>query len=320
MTAPTTRLLLAAGLLAAGLSTAGSAQAAGDRPWNFSLRGWGGYDTNVAQVSINDTTFDSSAGDSSSTVFGLMAAGDYRLLKGSNWQIGVNGSVVQTINADDTLSDFNLTTFSPGLTARYDFRALGKPARLSGSFGMHWDYLGGHSFAMGENVNLDFSVQPTWTSEIGLFASLSHSDFKDDGPEPAKSSRDGITYRSGLRATKAFNRNRQAISASASWMQNQSDGSNFDYRGPAASLQLISYLYGPWAAALSFSYSHTEYYNYAVDPKRESDNYSTRLSIYGPLTKNLSADVSVGWNRNQAEPEAFRSDRINVTAGVTYAF
>lgn len=312
--------LILAGLVATGLYSPGTAHAAADRPWNLTLRSWGGYDTNVAQVSTNDTTFDTSAGKSSTTAFGLMLAGDYRLMRGANWQVSANGSALQTLNADAKLNDFNLTTFSPGLAAKYDFGAGGKPARLVGSFGMHWDYLGGHSYAMGENAGIDVSIKQSMSSEFGLFTSFAHSNFKDDGLEPERSSRDGNTYRSGLRATKAFNRNHQAIMASASWVQNRADGANFDYRGPAASLQLVSYLYGPWAGALSFGYVHAEYYNYTVEPKRESNNYNTRLSIYGPLTRKLSADVSVGWNRSEADPEAFRSDRINVTAGVTYAF
>lgn len=312
---------LLAGLCLALLGiTAAPATAAESRPWNLSLRGWGGFDSNVALVAEGDTTFDSSAGKSSSSVYGLLLAGDYRLYRQGRWHVAGTGSVTQTLNGDTTLNDFNLTSGNAGVAAQYKFRAAGRPAKLATNLGLRWDLLGGQSYGNGQVLSLDLSLRPTRSSDLGWFAAASRNNFTDDGAEPALSSRDGVLYRSGLRGMLAFNGNRQAISASASWQQNQAKGDNFDFRGPAASLQLTSYLVGPWAVALSGGYSQTEYFNYTVPPQRESKNYDGRLVFYGPLSRNLSADLSLGWSRSEAKPEAFQSERKNLTVGVTYAF
>lgn len=313
-------------LLVAGLATAGlfaalpEARAAEARPWNLSLRGWGGYDSNVAQVATDDTTFSGDGGHSSSSVYGLMLAGDYRLYRAGRWQVTGTGSLLQTINGDSDLNDFNLTSFSPGVAARYSFRAGSKPAKLSTSLGLRWDALGGDRYAQGQSLNLDLSLKPSRASEVGWFASGSSNDFAEDGSQPELSSRDGIVYRSGLRGSLNFNNNRQALSGSLAWQENQAEGDNFDYRGPAAALQLRSYLVGPWSGALSLGCSRAEYFHYATTPQRESKNRDLRLSFYGPLAANLTADLSLGWGRSKAEPTAFQSERKNLTVGVTYAF
>lgn len=317
---PTLSRTLVAGLLVTALGAAtGTARAADDRPWNLTLRGWTGYDSNVAKVADDDNTFDS-GGKSSSNVYGGMLAGNYRLYREGRWQLTGNASILQTRNADRDLDAFDLTTVATGLSARYQFRLAGLPARLNSNLGLHWDWLGGDSYGNGQSLAFDLSVRPTRASELGWFASASHSNFIDDGSQPALSSRDGIRYASGFRGLVAFNGNRQALSSSVSWQENHAEGDNFDYRGPAASVQLTSYLVGPWAMALSGGYSRTEYTHYAVPPARESDNYNARLSVYGPLTSHLSADISLGWSRSKAEPDAFRSERKNLTVGVTYAF
>lgn len=286
------------------------------RPWNLSLRAFASRDSNVP-LAATDTVF---TGERSSNVFGVGLSGDYRLYRGGRWTVAATGAVQQTYNGDSSLKEFNLTSASPGLLARYAFRALGRPARLTMSYAARRDWLGGSGFAAGHAATLDAGMRPSRSTEVGAFVAAGTNDFDDDGPNPDLSSRDGASYRAGLRGTMGFNRNRQAIRASLAYVKNDAKGANFVFSGPAASLQLMSYVAGPWALAASASYAKADYTNFAVEPRRESRTKDYRLALYGPLTRKLSADLSVGRSYYDSNQSVFEAKRKNVSLGVAYLY
>ena len=280
------------------------------------LRTFMSRDSNVA-LAADETTF---SGERVTTVFGAGLSGDYRLYRDAEWTFGATGTALQTYNADGNLRDFNLTSVAPGLVARRAFRVNDRPAALTMNYAAHRAWLGGSGFSSGHQFAADVGVRPSFTLDLGAFGGVGYTEFDDQGPSPASSSRDAISYRGGLRAAKSFNRNRQAIQASLMYVKNDAKGANFVFEGPAANLQFTSYLVGPWAVAVGVGYSSVEYTNYEPLPRRESTSTDYRLTVFGPLSKKLGADVSFSRSQYGSNQSAFRADRENITLGLTYSF
>lgn len=293
-----------------------AAQPVEPRPWNLSVRTFASHDTNVP-LAATETTF---SGNQSTNVFGLALSGDYRLYRAGQWTVAATGAIQQTRNGDPALRDFDLTSVAPGLVARYGFRLSGRPSTLSMTYGARRDWLGGSGYATGHAAGADLGVRTSYSASVGAFAYVAYNDFDDDGPDAAFSSRDAVSYRAGIRGIKSFNGNRQGIQGTLSYMKNDAKGANFVFQGPAASLQFMSFIWGPWAAAAIASFASTDYTNYAVTPRRESRTRDYRLAVFGPLSRKLSADLSIGRSEYRANQAAFEAKRENISLGITYAF
>jgi len=292
------------------------AQSPEPRPWNLSLRAFASHDSNVV-LAADDNSF---SGDSKSNVFGVGLSGDYRLYRDAQWTIGATGSLQQTYNGDSSLRDFNLTSFAPGLVARRAFRLNNRPAKLTLNYAARRDWIGGSGFASGHTASVDVGVRPTRETDIGVFSSVSSSNFDDEGPDPALSSRDAVSYRSGVRGAVGFNRNRQSLQGSVSYVKNDAKGANFVFEGPAAGVQFMSLVWGPWAVAASANYSKVDYTNFAVTPRRESTTHDYRVVLFGPLSRKLSADVSYSRSYYDSNQSAFEARRNNISVGLTYSY
>jgi len=260
------------------------------------------------------------SGNKSANVLGLGLNGDYRLYRDDRLLVAATGAIQQTRNGDPALREFDLTSVSPGVLARYGFRLGGRPSTLSMVYAARRDWLGGSGYATGHVANLDVGVRPARGAEIGVFGAVGYTDFDDDGSDPGITSRDALSYRVGLRGTKAFNRYQQALQGSAFYAKNDAKGANFVFEGPGASVQAMSFFWGPWAVAASGSYASTTYTNFAATPRRESTVKDYRLTVFGPLSRKLSADLSYGRSHFQSNQEAFEAKRQNVSLGFTYAF
>lgn len=311
---PTTRRIAAA--CAFILCASAHAAPPDARPWNLAVRASVSHDSNVP-LAATDSTF---AGEKSSTVFGLGATGDYLLYKGARWSVKATGALQQTRNADSSLREFDLTSLSPGIQAQRSFRLAGRPARLSLGYAARRDWLGGSGYATGQGATIDIGVRPKFATELGVFASASGTNFDDEGPDPALSSRDAVAYSAGVRAMHGFNSNRQAVRATLAYVKNDAKGANFVFDGPSAGVQFLSYLYGPWAMAASASLARADYTNFAVDPRRETRIRDYRLVFFGPLSRKLSADLSLGRTEHRANQAIFEADRKYFSLGVTYSF
>lgn len=307
------KALLAASLVA---PAACLAQAPADRPWQLQVRGSVSHDTNVP-LAATETSFQD---ERSSTVLGLAAQGEYRLYRNGPWNVGLAGAAQQTRNTDARLREFDLTSLAPGLYARRTLRIAGRPALVRLGYGVRRDWLGGSEYASAHSASVDASVRPAFSTELGAFAAVSQADFRDDGPLPELSSRDGRTYRFGVRGTRGFHGNRRAVQTVLGYVKSDTDGANFVFRGPSASAQFISQIYGPWAFSAGISHTRVDYPNFAVEPRRETRATDYRLVLFGPLTRKLGADISLTRSRQSSNQAAFEAKRTNLSLGLTYAF
>jgi hypothetical protein len=303
-------------LCTAGFCHLPAAQSPEPRAWNLLVRVSGSHDSNVP-LAATETEF---SGNKSTNVLGLGVNGDYRLYRDDRLIVAATGALQQTRNGDPALREFDLTSASPGLVARYALRLGGRPARLTTAYAARRDWLGGSGYATGQVLTADVGVRPARATEVGVFGSVAYTNFDDDGTEPATTSRDAVNYRGGVRGVMAFNRYRQALQASVSYVKNDADGANFVFTGPAANVQVTSLVWGPWGASVSAGYARMTYTSFASEPRRESTLKDYRLIVSGPLARKLAADLSYGRSYYDSNQQAFEAKRQNVSLGFTYAF
>lgn len=295
---------------------AGAAAAEEPRPWNLAARFSATHDTNVP-LAATETAF---SGNRSTNVLGLGLSGDYRLYRQDTWTVAATGGLQRTYNGDPALRDFDLTSVAAGVAAVDTFRLYGKRAALTMNYAARRDWLGSTGFSSGHVASVDFSLRPTFSTSYGAYAIVGVNDFDDDGPQPEFSSRDGVSYRTGIRAVKGFAGNRRSIQANLAYAKYDADGANFVFDGPAGSLQFMSYVFGPWAAAFTASRAYVRYTNYAVEPRRENRITDYRFALYGPLSRQLSVDLSYGRSKYDSNEATFEAKRENISLGVTYVF
>ena len=202
------------------------ASAAADKPrsWDFSMRGFVGYDDNVALNSEDDAAED----EDDSFSLGMAMAGVWRFYEDLNLTAGVGGSAFHKEQLDSDADDFSVTSVAPRLFAEYRGWPTDIPTRTGASYGYRRDWLDGSGFSTSHRFDLSVSVRPNRELEVGPIFSFTFKDFDDDGDDPARTSRDAVRFAAGLGASYDFGRGAPRVAGSYQYRQAFADGDDFD--------------------------------------------------------------------------------------------
>lgn len=287
------------------------------RDWDASARLFAIQDSNVP-LAGNGSGF---AGSTKSPTFGLALNGSKDLhAENRGWRIALVGSVSQTYQSESALRDFDVSSLSGGLSASRNLPLGSVPSKLTLGYQFSQNWLGGSPFQNGHNLNGDLTASIVSRLKLGVSASVSSSNFRDDGTQPATTSRDSRGHNIGVHADLGFNNNRQALSASLTRQRVNASGSNFDVDGNTAALGFRSFIVFPWVVAINASHSSSDYVSYISIPQRTASTDNLSLTLAGPIARNWSADLTWNASRYGSDLDAYRASRQQVIAGLGYRF
>jgi len=287
------------------------------RDWDASARLFAIQDSN-APLAGNGSGF---AGSTKGPTYGMALNGSKDLyVANRGWRVALVGSATQTYQSESALRDFDVASLSGGLSASRNLPLGGIPSRLTLGYQFSQSWLGGSPFQNGHNANGDLTASFGRRLKLGVSAGVSSSDFRDDGTQPATTSRDSRGHNIGAHADLGFNNNRQALSASFTRQRINASGSNFDVDGNTAALGFRSFVVFPWVVMVNASRSSSDYVSYINIPQRTAKSDNLSVTLAGPIARNWSADLTWNTSRYGSNLDAYRASRQQVMAGLGYKF
>ena len=305
-------------LLLSTLPTLAQAQTApAVRNWDASARLFAIQDSN-APLAGNGSGF---AGSTKGPTYGLAFNGSKDLhVANRGWRVALVGSASQTYQSEPALRNFDVASLSGGLSASRNLPLGSVPSRLTLGYQFSQSWLGGSRFQNGHNANGDLTASIGSRFKLGVSAGVSSSDFRDDGTQPASTSRDSRGHNLGVHADLGFNNNRQALSASLTRQRVNASGSNFDVDGNTAALGFRSFIVFPWVVAVNASHSTSDYVSYIGIPQRAAKSDNLSVTLAGPIARDWSADLTWNASRYGSNLDAYRTSRQQVMVGLGYKF
>ena len=300
--------------LSAQLSTPDAETA--PRPWDFSLRFFTGYDSNVPLV---PKSTDFQGAHRATWTLGAGAAGSYRLLQEKKYELGAGGSFVQTWN-NSGLDKFDLTSFAPRLFGAYFFELGRMPGQMEMAYDFRLDSLGGIQFEESHTLSWDLGILPLPRLSTGVYYHLAFEDFHEKGADPQLTSRDAVNHAVGVKGTYSFGYHRPSISVGYQFSHNNADGRNFTFDSNGLWVKFITPLIKPVKLILDAGYASQDYTRFTPQPVRTQDNQNYGVTLTTPLTRHLSADLGYKFARYIGSQTQFSAERHIVTLGFTYDF
>ena len=299
------------------VQTPPNTQLASPRPWDASLRIFGESDDNVPLQPLAGSAF---AGHKRSLGGGVYAAGAYRFLQQSPWQIGVDGGVMQTGYLESNVSRFNLTSVAPRVFADYSTPLFGVPSTIELAYAGHYDWFRGKPFfwSHGPQASVDLSLTP----EIDLigYYHLNYEQFNSDGPNPNATSRDAFDHRAGAAASYWFDHDQHAVALGYEFRRNDAQGANFILNAHRVYGRFWTQLVGPLSMALEAGYTHEDYNHFTTSPKRKQDDQYYRGVLYLAVAGHVTIDVYYSYHKLHGTRTTFDAQRNTAGAGLTYRF
>jgi hypothetical protein len=286
------------------------------RPWDFSLRLLTEFDDNVPLVS-DASTF---SGDKDSIKFGVVASGSYIIVRNAAWQAGFGGTVMQTVNIDSDVNDYNLTSLSPSFFARYYFDLRGRPAETEMAYTLRADWLGGNRYATSNVLLWDLRFHPRPAIRAGIYYHLFFDDFTLEGTEPVRTSRDADRHALGVKGTYTFSQGLRAITVNYEYGKNNAEGSNFVFSSHKIAGRFTTRLMPPLWLVLDVSFTDQDYTDYTPQPRRTQDNLYYRVMLLLPVSVDLTFDLSFSRSKYNGSQSRFDAERDRLGLGATFTF
>lgn len=287
------------------------------RDWDASARMFAIQDSN-APLAGNGSGF---SGSTKGPVFGLALNGSKDLyVENRGWRVVLLGGATQTYQSASALRNFDVTSASAGLSANRNLPLGSIPSKLTVGYQFSQTWLGGSAFQNGHNASGDLTASINSRFRLGVSASASSSDFRDDGAQPATTSRDSRGHNIGVHADLGFNNHRQALSASLTRQRVNANGSNFDVDGNTAAVGFRSFIVFPWVVAVNASRSSSDYVSYISIPQRTAKADNLSVTLAGPIARNWSADLTWNASRYGSNLDAYAASRQQVAVGLGYRF
>lgn len=310
------------------------------RPWDLSIRIFGGYNDNVPLVPYSTFCrgpFERCAKES--FYGGFTTIGSYRLIQNREWLAGVELSFDQVFydknigNAHSSSDprDYNLTSLNPSVFGRYFFGFRYGSWVLPMSVGMTYSYQSEWLPIKGpliwhasvHTLKWDLGADVTRKLQVKIDYSVSFEDFNRHNSIEA---RDATTQSVGLSGTYSFHGGLRQITLGYQYGTSNAESRNFDIENShGIKARFRTRVYGPFWLVLDAGTTWEDYKGFIADfippPGREwqrIDEYGAQL-LYA-VTRHITFDLFykyTNWDSNQRQ---FQAHRNNGGIGLTYRF
>jgi hypothetical protein len=303
------------------------------RPWDLSIRAFVGYNDNVQLVPDSSPFF---VGDHKSAVMGLQVRGLWRLEPMDGLTITPVVQLEQTFHTDDAQSvgtpnvstndanDYDLTVIAPGLEGRYAFAVTGLPAFVSLRYDYRYEEADVHAAGL-DNHTVTGVIGISATPQLELSLAYAHTwqDFDLVFPPTGLNGRDADLDTITATATYRFTR-RCSLDVSYQYLNNASEGTNFDYESHGVRARFETHLVGPLWGAVMGGYRRGDYMTYTgfVPPpgRTRQDIYDVGVQLIYVIDRHWSVDVFYQHSTYESNSAVFEADENIVGAGVTFRF
>lgn len=282
--------------------------------WSASLQVGLQYDDNVPSAS------GVTPGDTESWRIFERLRGAYRMIDRGTWRLTIDGDAYLSQHLDSALNDFDVGSYSAGLTGRYANRTEHFDYALSTRYGFNLTTLEGDVFS--STHSLRTTGVATWslrlTSEV--YHQISFADFRDSGFFAPVSSRDATLNVVGTKQYVFFDSRRHYVWAGYEYQHNDADGLNFTYRTHLVQGGVVLSL--PWAMQFSAtgSYADRDYYDFVGFGPRETDIATVSAVVAKDVVENLSLSLGYWYTDEDSTISLLDFDRQIATFSLIYSF
>lgn len=305
------------------------------RPWDLSIRLFGGY-TDNAQVVQDDPLF--FRGPTESPYLGAQINGTWRFLNNEDWLVGIGmaGEQIyytetqdqQFFPSTDDANDFSLTVFTPSAFVRRRLDLGGRAASAGLAYKFRWDQSVDMSSTGGEYSDLTTDLVVNAMDNLDLSLAYTHGwdDFDVTFPStPELNERDAQRDALRVGGTFYFAQRRRNVQLAYVFMNNDAEGSNFDYESNGLVLRGESHLIGPLWGALEFDYRHANYEGFVspaiTAPGREYLNVFTyKAQLIWVIRRDWLVDIYYSYEQLDSNQAVFEGDIQHVGVGLTHKF
>lgn len=336
-----------AGLGGLALSSPAVAGFEGDSPyplktkevkWSASLRGFGGFDTNVS-LTPKDSFYDASFPPNTdnkdlegASFLGAQIGGVYTLLNDGMTRVAVGGTASQTFFlggrrdlAGDTIRDYNLTVLSPQLTATRKITVLGRPGEIGASYTYRRE--GGPIEAVGldaHTIAANGAIAFTPAIRGGVDVSYTSNDFEVEFPDPELDDRDGDSVALGAFVEHALPHNGRIV-LSYRYVDNDANGMNFDYTSHNSSIRVEAPISQKLWVAVEAGKDWRDYdgfqSTFVPAPGRTRQGvFNLGAQAIWILTPKTNVDFFVQHSILDSNTEQFEANKTTVGMGITRKF
>jgi hypothetical protein len=304
------------------------------RPWDLSIRIFGGYDDNVPLVPYSTfcrRPFERCAKES--FYGGFTTIGNYRFIQNENWLAGAALSfdqVFHTKNIGQTYTstdgkDYNLTSVNPSVFGRYFFGfrygswVLPMSAGMTYSYQREWLPIKGPLIwhASVHTLKWDLGADVTRKLRIGIDYNLSFQDFNR---ADSTNARDSTAQAVGLSGTYSFHGGLRQITLGYQYGTSNAESRNFDIENShGIKAKFRTRVYGPFWLVLDAGATWEDYKGFAADFIPPPGRKWQRIDDYA-VTRHITVDLFykyTSWDSNQRQ---FEANRNNGGIGLTYRF
>lgn len=284
------------------------------KPWSLSLQVGTEYDDNIIVAP------DSFAGETDGFRIFERANGSYDALDEGPWRVTADATTFHSQHTDDAFDELDLGTYGAGLTGRYAGRLDDVPFALSLRYGFDLVVLDGDVFS--STHSLRSSAFANWSPYAlsQAYHEVQFGNYRDDGFNPAISSRNATLNAFGLRQYVFFENRRHYLWLGYAYRRNDAEGTNFEYRGHVVSGGAAATL--PWDVHLSLSaeYVSEDYIKFLGIESRDTDRLTLSLLLSKRLWEDLRLTIGYARTDENSTIEVLDFERGVTTVSLIYEF
>lgn len=246
------------------------------------------YDDNVP-LAPDNKAFRTGSVDKNAPRFYTDNAVGYEFYRGAQTRAEIEYGLYQSLHADG-LNEFNFQNHEVTLRGSRQLRAFGRASELILEY----------TYAHGILQNDTFSSQNTWRAvwsgewadafPLQVYQTLSARDFRDQGIEPSRTSRDGFYTRTGFVQGYQWKPD-VLIYAGYEFDVDNASGNDFDALANGAQLGWRSPLVEKLRLDLRFFFQNSNYYRMSGSPHRNDRRFQYEVRVSRPIGRHFEAQI-----------------------------